>query len=101
MSTVSLERVQEFPAVGVSHYKENLQLLDEGMTVTLTREPSNPWDKNAVVISTQSGQVLGYLPREIAARVPDAYFPVTAEITRCLEYDNQVAGLRMRVLHDA
>lgn len=55
-------------AVGVSFdgRQEIVAELEPGEKVTLTREPANLHDNNAIAIETQQGQQIGYLKREIA-----------------------------------
>lgn len=38
--------------------------LMEGTILYLTREPNNPYDSNAILISTVDGHVIGYVPKE-------------------------------------
>jgi hypothetical protein len=38
--------------------------LMEGTMLYLTREPNNPYDSNAILISTVDGHVIGYVPKE-------------------------------------
>ena len=65
---------------GVAHHNtfDDLRGLGIGSTLTLTREPENPHDRNAVLVGW-SGRKLGYIPRNIAplvARVMDAGYPL-------------------------
>ena len=57
--------------VGVTY--ENRQTvvaqLEVGDEVYLVREPSNAFDPNAIMVVRQNGQQVGYLNRELAARL--------------------------------
>ena len=59
--------------VGESHYQEALRRLSEGapdgtVTVMLAAEPDNQFDPSAVAVLAPSGDKVGYLARELAAR---------------------------------
>lgn len=43
---------------------ETYNKLTEGSILCLIREPSNPYDANAILISTVEGYVIGYIPKE-------------------------------------
>lgn len=62
---------------GVSHHsaKENETSLHPGAILALKREPNNPHDGLAIMILSEAGQHLGYVPRaknEVLARLMDA-----------------------------
>ena len=38
-------------------------ILDEGDLLFLVREPDNAYDTNAILVATDDGYVLGYIPR--------------------------------------
>ncbi len=46
--------------------------LRKGEALVLMREPSNPYDKNAVAVMATDGQKLGYIPRQDAPLVAKA-----------------------------
>lgn len=48
---------------------ENHRNLKEGDGVLLCREPKNPFDYNAILVRTESGLDLGYIPKNVAAKV--------------------------------
>ena len=56
---------------GAIHRPEALASDDAapGRPLTLRAEPSNPHDPNAVAVLTAAGETLGYVPRELNARV--------------------------------
>lgn len=76
---------------GVSFYKSNVRFCAKSDPVTLTAEPDNPHDANAVVIQC-NGNKIGYLPRDLAKElstlVKDAR--VTATVSGVL--GNESAG---------
>jgi hypothetical protein len=46
-----------------------------GVPLVLRRDPNNPYDEHAILVLTESGEKLGYLPRdrnEVPARLMDA-----------------------------
>jgi HIRAN domain. len=63
--------------VGESHYQDTLRGLsvlfetiertERTFTASLVAEPSNPFDPNAVKVTTEDGTTIGYLAREMAA----------------------------------
>lgn len=68
--------------------------MDEGMVLTLIREPGNQYDPSAIAVSTPSGLKLGYVPRRknrLLARLMDAGWATRARLER-LETPNQDVG---------
>lgn len=66
-----------FPIVGESHYQAEIRALvgdvdaedgarDVRIAVTLSPEPTNPYDPGAVVVRAANGTTLGYLARDVA-----------------------------------
>ncbi len=43
-----------------------------GDQIVLRREPDNPYDPNAIAVTTAAGEQIGYLSRDNAEWVPDA-----------------------------
>ena len=56
---------------GISHYQNAADRCGEGEMLSLVPEPSNPHDANAVQV-LREGDLVGYLPREIAAQQVEA-----------------------------
>lgn len=57
--------------------------LAPGLTLTLRREPTNPYDANAILVLSPSERKLGYIPRarnHVLARLMDAGFPLHANL---------------------
>ena len=54
--------------VGVTfdNRQENIKKIRAGETILLIREPNNPYDENAIAVSTRSGLSLGHIKRELA-----------------------------------
>lgn len=47
-------------------------ILERGTELTLRRDPTNPYDANAVAVIAPDGRQLGFLPKDVAAKVsPD------------------------------
>ena len=47
-------------------------ILEHGTELTLRRDPTNPYDPNAVAVIAPDGRQLGFLPRDVAAKAsPD------------------------------
>jgi hypothetical protein len=68
--------------------REGCQSLTVGDTVSLEREPDNVHDGNAILVFTQDGMELGYVPREDAremAPLLDAGAEVEATVKKLLE----------------
>lgn len=49
--------------VGEQHYRQNVERCRAGQAVILLREPGNPFDNKAIVVQTESGLTLGYIPK--------------------------------------
>jgi hypothetical protein len=74
---------REMEIVGESHYQAAIALCRECERVVLIRQPNNPYDKNAVVVTRVDGSILGYISREKApsfARHLDSGLKIYAEI---------------------
>jgi hypothetical protein len=70
-----------------------------GERLRLYREPANHYDPNAICVQTITGEQVGYIPKELAARlapVMDAQGGTVAAIVECLTGD-PAKGLSRRV----
>ncbi|MEO8520560.1 MAG: HIRAN domain-containing protein [Acidobacteriota bacterium] len=56
-------------AVRSAERRDGCASLDVGEAVVLEREPDNPHDGNAILVLTQGGIELGYVPRELAKQM--------------------------------
>lgn len=93
-------------AAGVKAMNVDLSNVDIGQYVDLVPEPNNPHDVNAVKIvdHTDEDRLLGYIPRDIAARLwagSDEPTHWRACIAEVLEFDGRPAGLRLRLTHQS
>jgi hypothetical protein len=65
-----------------------------GDSVTLRREPHNPFDRNAIRVDNAHGEQIGYLRKELAAQLAPAFDrlaqPVTARV--CVVFDGAQTG---------
>jgi hypothetical protein len=64
-----------------------------GAPAYLTREPQNPYDRNAIIVQAQSGAVIGYVPRDDAAELApllDDGAKYTASVTKVLGYNKAI-----------
>jgi hypothetical protein len=68
-SSPTNEKVREFkaPVVGIKYHRGHADGLAPGDLVQLVREPDNIHDSNAVQVKLLAGEVLGYIPGELAA----------------------------------
>lgn len=58
------------PVVGVSHRQDGVRHVVEGDRLRLSHERTNTHDPNALAVHhVPSGELLGYLPRDLAARL--------------------------------
>lgn len=93
--------VQVSMTAGLRHH-EARALWDEmqvGDTLTLVREPDNPYDAKAVRVEW-NGHKLGYLPRtenQAVARQIDHGNPLRARITKLTYYRNHRRKLELEV----
>jgi single-stranded-DNA-specific exonuclease len=73
--------------VGESHYQDAVRRCRKGDRLVLKREPENPYDKNAVAVLRENGDLIGYLARDNAewvARVMDGGKRVEAKVKRII-----------------
>lgn len=49
--------------VGESHYQPAIRRCREGQPVFLWKEPDNPYDPRAIVVTSDDGGILGYIPK--------------------------------------
>ncbi len=72
---------------GMAYYDggpDVVERLKEGTPLLLRREPTNPYDRNAIEVYTEAGIKLGYLPRRdnaVLANLADQGMPLTATVT--------------------
>jgi hypothetical protein len=74
-------------AVRSAERREGCASLDVGEAVVLEREPDNSHDGNAILVLTQGGTELGYVPRELAKQMApllDAGADVEATVKKLL-----------------
>ncbi len=67
--------------------------LDEGDILYLKREPENQYDKNAIMVTTEDGYVLGYIPKKensLSQRLLDAGKYLYAIVDEFLEDSNKL-----------
>ncbi|HAZ37544.1 MAG TPA: hypothetical protein DEF85_03710 [Clostridiaceae bacterium] len=67
--------------------------LDKGDILYLKREPENPYDKNAIMVTTEDGYVLGYIPKKensLFQRLLDAGKYLYAIVDEFLEDSNKL-----------
>lgn len=81
---------------GTAYYKarEEIAKLYETTPLFLLREPNNPHDERAVVVMTQQGVKLGYIPRhqnQQLARLMDIGIPCSCQITHANQNDRSHA----------
>jgi len=50
--------------VGEQHYQAAIKSMHEGDGVTLWHEPNNPYDDEAIAVTRDDGETLGYIPRD-------------------------------------
>lgn len=94
----------ETRVVGVTYDNRQSVIADmeKNEHVLLVREPENPVDDNAVGVKRINGRQIGYLPRELAAKLAprlDAHGkPVSAMVTAILgrDYIDGTLGVRIR-----
>lgn len=59
------------PIVGVSFYQDAIKAIEVGDPVLLYHDVDNEYDSNAVAAKSVGGELLGFLPRNLASRVSD------------------------------
>lgn len=92
---------------GTSHVEGLTALvpqLNEETRVKFFREPDNKYDKNAIVIRTEKGSKLGYVPRKdnvVFARLMDAGKQLFGKIADKKVVDDAYVKIRIGIyLHD-
>lgn len=84
------------PVAGISNYQSEAMLVTPESHLLIEREPDNPYDDNACVI-TVKGRKVGYVPKDLAARlILDGNDQWAARIAEIL--DGELRGLRIRVI---
>lgn len=77
--------------VGIRYYDGYASM---GEQVMIKREPSNPYDVNAVRINNVQGTQIGHLPRNLAAKLaPYMYVYLQRQVIGCM-IANYVIGIR-------
>jgi len=80
-------RVIRTKVVGVTfeNRQEIIARLDMGDRVWLDREPDNPHDANAITVCRSNGEQIGYLNRQLAARITPFFraygYPIKGKVT--------------------
>ena len=69
-----------------------------GRPLTLRPEPGNPHDPNAVAVLLESGEPVGYVPRDVAPSVDDTWSAVVLRERRDSPRDPRT-GLTMLLAH--
>ena len=83
------DRAREFESlvVGIKYHRGNSGGLTAGERVQLVREPDNIHDSNAVQVKLLAGELLGYIPSELAGNLAeelDAGMCAQARISRLI-----------------
>lgn len=86
---------------GVTHEnrQENILRLYEGQQLQLLREPTNPYDSNAIAV-IGSGRQIGYIPRNIALRLApklDSGYEAKIQITNLTGGGNKNRGVNVKI----
>lgn len=98
MTTVSPIRAKSFitPVSGVSFRQEWVRDLKVNEPVFLRRDPENRFDAHAIRVENRKGDLLGFIPREVAPRVAAMDAPRwSGQVVEILK--NQTWGIRVRV----
>jgi excisionase family DNA binding protein len=83
------------PVAGVSFRQDAVHRIRVGDPLVVRRDPLDPYDRQAVVIETAAGMMVGYLPRTLQSRaVADLY---DAEVAEKLTAGD-IVGVRVRLL---
>lgn len=83
------------PVRGVEAMKVDLSILRDGQRINLVAEPSNPYDPNAIQVRTPQGYLIGYIPRDLAARL--RAWEWDANVSEILYHDGLPKGVRLRL----
>jgi hypothetical protein len=91
------------PVAGVQKMRTDLTKIQRGYEVELRPEPTNRHDRNAIQVvawygerPSRTGDVLGYIPREYAAKLDVSEW--TATVGQVVEAWGQPAGLRLMLI---
>ena len=84
------------------HRQANIQTLEPGQSLILIRHTDNEYDENAVLVVTQGGKDVGYLPAHVAedvAPILDRKRAVTVVVESVEEFvsssNNRLLGVRL------
>jgi len=94
--------VQRTLLAGFKYHQAQLlwQQMREGDALTLTHEPTNPYDRQAVRVDWQ-GQALGYLPRRLNGAVARSLAEgaaITARIKRLRDHPDPRQRIELEIL---
>lgn len=93
---MSREYQQTFVVRGAIHYQRAVSALAEGQPLELAREPHNQYDPNAIALRSPSGDLVGYVPAELAAvwaRLLDKGYRRAARVAAILEPEPDYPGI--------
>jgi len=85
-------------ADGSSRQEIIRQYVSEGEKLVIEPEPENPHDSNAIKVLVASGQMIGYLPKDIAARLQGPLgSDVDIHVTATWVSGDELMGVGLRI----
>jgi len=92
--------IQDFPVssfllAGVSNYRSTIEAVKVGDILEMEFEPSNPYDKNAIVIK-RSLDVCGYVPKDTMEKIV-SYVPSRVMVIDKRLVKNGIYSLRVDI----
>lgn len=92
--------VWDYP-VRVAGISRRVQSVDEiSNEIRCEREPDNPADPNAVAVfsvSAEGAKHIGYLPKEIALKIPDEALPCSGTVEWKGQREGESVGVRINI----
>lgn len=93
MTTSSIRGLQT-KLVGVSVYADSVRDLEIGQQLLVEHEPDNAYDANALKVTKENGETVGYIARDVAKRVieKDTERAFTAQVINTTTHDGVTVG---------
>lgn len=70
-----------FKAAGVSFCKTVVETLSEGQVLSLEKDPQNKYDSNAVKILNETGEMVGFVPKQFNEAILKKFEKISTKYT--------------------
>lgn len=87
------------PVRGISKMHRDVSMLELGMTLELRKDYNHTFDPHAIAVLHPGGYLVGYLPKDIAARMASPW-DWNVEVEKLWPDEKQPTGVRLRLTPD-